>query len=178
MSRILFSLARALPFVLVLLAPAGAAAQPERDFADRVDVSIVNLDAVVSDQSGRPIGGLTRGDFTLTVDGIPTEISNFSEITAAEEEQQRDPLHLGVYIDNTNLEPFARKQVLDSLGGFVRERLSGRDLVLIASGDRFHLDIAGGFTSDAEAILARLTQIQRTNTTRRGQADFQDSGSI
>jgi VWFA-related protein len=46
-----------------------------------VDVAVVNLDVVVRDKAGKLVGGLTRDDFTLYVDGKKAEISNFSVAT-------------------------------------------------------------------------------------------------
>ena len=69
-------------------APEAAAAEKTRaDKAGRVaasqEVSLVNLDANVTDAKGVPVHGLTAADFELVVGGRPAVISNFSEIAGA-----------------------------------------------------------------------------------------------
>ncbi|MBN2241804.1 MAG: VWA domain-containing protein [Acidobacteria bacterium] len=44
----------------------------------RVDVNLVQVDAVVTDKNGRPVTDLTAGDFIILQDGKPQEITNFS----------------------------------------------------------------------------------------------------
>jgi len=45
-----------------------------------VDVNVVNVDVTVTDQKGRPVMNLTRGDFEVFEDGKPMTITNFSAI--------------------------------------------------------------------------------------------------
>ncbi|MBN2321686.1 MAG: VWA domain-containing protein [Acidobacteria bacterium] len=44
----------------------------------RVDVNLVQVDAVVTDKEGRPVTDLTAEDFVILQDGKPQEITNFS----------------------------------------------------------------------------------------------------
>ena len=64
----------------VLLA-AVLAGQPGETFVDTIDVQGVEVDAVVTDRRGRPVSGLQREDFELSVDGEFVEIANFYEAT-------------------------------------------------------------------------------------------------
>ncbi|MBN2241803.1 MAG: VWA domain-containing protein [Acidobacteria bacterium] len=73
------------PAVLFLCAIAAAQTeQPEtkQDPADskvfRIDVNLVQVDAVVTDKDGRPVDDLTANDFTILQDGKRQEITNFS----------------------------------------------------------------------------------------------------
>lgn len=50
---------------------------------ETIDVSIVNVDAVVTDKQGHPVRGLTRDDFEIYENGKQQPISNFSEFGAA-----------------------------------------------------------------------------------------------
>jgi len=63
-------------------ARAGAAETPlgprPGELAEAVEVTVVNIDVVVRDRTGRQLAGLTRDDFALFVDGKKTEITNFS----------------------------------------------------------------------------------------------------
>lgn len=38
-------------------------------FQESIGVELVNIDAVVTDKNGQPVEGLTKGDFTLRIDG-------------------------------------------------------------------------------------------------------------
>ncbi len=51
---------------------------PIAAIAESVEVTVVNIDVVVSDRAGRRITGLTRDDFALFVDGKRVAITNFS----------------------------------------------------------------------------------------------------
>jgi VWFA-related protein len=70
--------------VVCLIAAVAAAslfaATPQTPRAgETIDVSIVNVDVVVTDRSGHRVHGLTRDDFELIEDGKPRAISNFAE---------------------------------------------------------------------------------------------------
>jgi hypothetical protein len=56
------------------------AVQPS--FSESLDVSVVNVDVVVTDRNGNRVQGLKRGDFQLLQDGREVEIVNFDEIGA------------------------------------------------------------------------------------------------
>src|SRR5205814_680652 len=43
-----------------------------------IDVDLVDVDVVVTDQSGNPISGLTKGNFKIFDDNAEQSISNFS----------------------------------------------------------------------------------------------------
>ncbi len=63
------------------LAPAQqGAGSPRSTFAERVEVRVINLEAVVVDRRGRRVRGLQPRDFVLEVDGKPAPIEYFSEI--------------------------------------------------------------------------------------------------
>lgn len=47
----------------------------------RVSVTLVQVDAVVTDRDGRPVTGLTKDDFELFEDGKPRAITHFSFVT-------------------------------------------------------------------------------------------------
>ena len=174
MSRIAVHLGWSLlGLVLLFSGPAGAGDVP--DFSDRLDVRVVTLDVLVGDRKGRAIRGLTRDDFELAVDGVATPISNFSELGATDGQEPADtPLRLVVYVDNGNLEPHQRKQVLDSLKGFLGEQLDGRNQMMLASGDRFRFDATGGFSKSPEVLLAQLQRIQETAAGGTRNTDFRD----
>src|SRR5689334_15008526 len=46
-------------------------------YYESIDVDVVNVEVVATDRSGRPVAGLTRGDFELYEDGKPVAVTNF-----------------------------------------------------------------------------------------------------
>ncbi len=68
-------------FVVVLVAmaslPSAGGAQPQEGATFQSKVELITVDAVVVDQSGKPVRGLTREDFVLSEDGRPKDIASF-----------------------------------------------------------------------------------------------------
>ena len=67
--------------VLLLLA-AQQAPPPKPGF--KSSVTVVEVDVVVTDKSGRPVRGLRREDFEISEDGSPVEIATFSAVDVPE----------------------------------------------------------------------------------------------
>jgi VWFA-related protein len=63
----------------VLLFANLAAAQESPRFSETIDVSLVNLEVIVTDRNGERVRGLTPGDFIVLEDGKPQTIVNFAE---------------------------------------------------------------------------------------------------
>jgi VWFA-related protein len=71
---------------------AGAATVSAQDgFRFRSGVELINVTATVTDDDGRFVSNLTKGDFTLYEDGNPQEITHFSN--------ERVPVSLGILLD-------------------------------------------------------------------------------
>jgi VWFA-related protein len=143
--------------VALCLAPgAGQAREKNNPLAERsrffgtLDVSVVNLDVVVTDLDGKPVDGLTRDHFTLLVDGEPVEILNFfagSESLARPEPPAGAPdlgaepapvpaaqrLWLVVYIDSTSIRGSDRNRVITQLKQLLRENLGQEDRVMVVA---------------------------------------------
>jgi VWFA-related protein len=162
---------------------------PPPVFVERIDVNVINVEVFVTDGQGRPVTGLTRDDFEIVHDGRPVEISNFFTVSrrdrvamelaraaAAEapaagvpatvpasdlpEDQQ---LNLLVYLDHYNLRPQNRTRVLDTLGGFLEDRLFQGDRVMIVGYDG-QLDVVQPFTRDVADIGSALSRIDTIKT--------------
>ena len=157
--------------------PATAAAE---DFAERVDVEVVNVDVVVTDKAKQRILDLGRDDFELLVDGRPVAIEYFAGprlagATAAAAPalpptggiatvpgtpvQGVAPTNLILYIDQTALESQDRKTAIQELREFLRGRLEGADRVTVAAFDQ-RLQIVAPATTDPAAIAAAFDQIE------------------
>lgn len=71
---------------LLLLTSATQAPPPQPavpGLGETIEVSIVNMDVVVTDKKGNRVQGLSQDDFTILEDGKPQAITNFSEYGAA-----------------------------------------------------------------------------------------------
>ena len=160
--------------LLVLAGATAVQAQPDQTFIDTLDVQVVEVDVVVTDRNGRPVRGLTRDDFELSVDGEPVEITNFFEsellgqpaepadraappaagAEPAQAEAAADPASLTVvlYMDDANLFPPYRSRLLRRLEKAVE---SWRTLNARFMYARFvnRLEVVVPPTRDLDAIL-------------------------
>ena len=57
--------------------------QEERDDVVRITTNLVQVDATVTDRSGKQVNNLTADDFEITENGKPQKITNFSYISTA-----------------------------------------------------------------------------------------------
>jgi VWFA-related protein len=78
---------------LSLSAAGSRAANVPPSFGESIDVRVVNLEAVVTDGSGKRVSGLKPEDFRLRVDGKEVPIEYFSEVR--EGEAQAAPAETG-----------------------------------------------------------------------------------
>src|ERR1043166_513678 len=76
--------------LLFLAVPTSAAPQTSAvpHAAESVEVSIVNVDAVVVDKQGNRVQGLRRDDFEIFENGVLQPITNFAEYSSAPRQQQ------------------------------------------------------------------------------------------
>lgn len=97
---------RVLPALLLALvlalgaSPAAAQppAAPAKPFTVEVDVNVVSVTVVVHDKAGRFIHGLTRADVKVLEDGVPQEVSFFSEAAGGAE---KIPLSVVLVLDSS-----------------------------------------------------------------------------
>ncbi len=166
---------------------------PATSFSEAIDVDVVNLEVFVADRSGRPVTGLAQGDFEVRVDGKPVPLTNFSAVAKAGSPAAPGPapgaaaapapaavptaalglpaapaaedhLTLALYLDNLNLTPDIRNQMLQLLSGFFRTGLGPRDRVLIASYDPRGMRLRQPPPGDVQAVLAALREAATLST--------------
>jgi VWFA-related protein len=178
------------------LAPAGAAPPaasapapmsglfPERadeSFVESIDVSVVSIDVVVRDKSGKQVTGLTRDDFALFVDGQQVDISNFyalgggagqpvaaagtaapAPVPAADVGSlpKRERLNLVIFVDNASLHPFDRNRILKQLHAFLQQTLGPEDQVLLVAHDR-GLQVRHAFRDSPSTLGAALDKLEK-----------------
>lgn len=148
-------------------------------FSETVEVRVTNVEAVVTDRSGKPVRGLTRDDFEIYEDGVKQEISNFAEITeevpsgslstvatdaaagaAAAPAAPRDFRRrlITVFVDDSSLTLGNRNAVLPQLRKFLTEHVRPGDAVGIMTW-RNSLQVELEPTSDPAAIAAAVDRL-------------------
>ncbi len=160
---------------------------PRGAFIDTLDVNVVNIEVFVTDKQGNPVTGLTRDDFSIFEDGRPIEITNFYAVAAGQPvsadgaeagddggeaaAEARDPrlrltripeeqrLHVVVYVDNFNIEPFHRNRVFGQLRQFLRSLQPGTRVMLV-SYDRA-LNIRQRFTEDVSLVTGATFELEK-----------------
>lgn len=164
----------------VLLASAPLRAQPEAAvepppvFGDVVDVSVVNVEAVVT-RDGEPVHDLRPEHFTLLVDGRTVPIEFFSEIRAGRAVAdpvsgtgvsvspfdqrfaagESMPRRYLVFIDEYFALPRDRDRVLDGLEADL-EQLRAEDRMAIVAWDGRQVELLSGWTASRSTLRAAL----------------------
>ena len=172
---------RTLPIVLTLAVAGGIAlaAQDEppappalAPFAEEVEVRVVNVDVVVTDQDGQPVGDLTREDFVIYEDGKPQPITNFYvvdgirvrsggpgvewEPVGADSSFRRRILLL---VDNNFVNKPQRDNAINALHDYLNAKFDGTyEWGVIAVGDE--VQVLEPFTSDKLRLRAALDRIK------------------
>jgi VWFA-related protein len=156
--------------LLPLLLGAPAFAQEvvaEETFTDVIEVSLVNLEVVVTDRKGKSISGLKREDFEVTEDGKPVEITNFyAETGEAASGAKAEPrsidqrLSLVLFVDDYNTEQESRNAILDGVGEFLGSSLEPGDQVMVVRFGR-SLELRKPFTTDLAEVKSELEVIRK-----------------
>jgi VWFA-related protein len=148
---------------------------------EAIEVSIVNVDVVVTDKKGNHVQGLTKDDFEIYENSKLQPVSNFAEyrrgretapgasITAAApheaaiESAPRPKRTILVFIDHFPLLPWDREQFFGSLKILLHESLAPGDAVSIVSWDRM-ISTRLSFTDDLTALDAALAQVEKESS--------------
>jgi VWFA-related protein len=153
--------------------PRPAAQEPLPPVSETVEVSVTNIEVVVTDSKGNRVGGLTREDFEVKQDGVPQPITNFYAVTGGKvvlddgktvslEEPTPDvelPTQLKTrylfYIDNLNIQPQNRNRMFKRLKEFVRESVGPNAEAMVVTYNR-SLKVKQRFTSDVDDVLGAI----------------------
>jgi VWFA-related protein len=150
--------------------PAGAQEAPtaEESFTDQIEVSLVNLEVIVTDKKGKLVPDLQKEDFEVLEDGKPVEVTNFyaennqpaaggnEGKTAARPIDQR--LNLVVFVDDYNSETRNRSSILEGARDFLGKSISPGDQVMVVRFGR-SLEVRKPFTPNLTEVLAELDVI-------------------
>jgi VWFA-related protein len=161
-----------------------AAIAAAQTLTQKIDVSVVNVDVVVTAKDGSPVHGLTRDDFQVFEDGVMQPITNFYAVEAgapapalsAVEGSTPPPpppdsrfrRKVLVLIDNEHLSKYYRNAALEKLEQFINDsfRAGDYDWSIATVGAR--LGMIMPLNSDKQRIHATLVAV------RAGAAHDQD----
>ncbi|MEK6374344.1 MAG: VWA domain-containing protein [Acidobacteriota bacterium] len=166
----------------IVAAQAGA-----QTLTQKIDVSVVNVDVVVTGADGKPVRGLTRDDFQIFEDGAAQPIANFYAVESATQEaaaaaatpasaQTDDPRFrrkVLVLIDNNHISKRGREIALQRVEEFISDRFRGGAYEWSIAALGSHVSMVLPLTSNKETIHAALEAIRR-NASRADRAKFAD----
>ncbi len=154
------------------------AQQPELREEERIEVTEVLLDVVVTDRDGNLILGLDRDDFVVEDEGQPVELTGLTfysnrrflesvdvaqRLGISPDQVPVDRYFILLFDDPRQLYPGLTSQLLDSLRWarrWVHQELLPNDWVAVLSYDA-KLKVHEDFTTDNEAILRALDDVAR-----------------
>ena len=154
-----------------------AASEPIPPVNESVEVSVTNVEVIVTDKSGKRVPGLTRDDFVVRQDGVPQVISNFyavsggkvlledgkvlslEEPAAREELPQEVKARYVIFIDNLNIRVPNRNRMFKRLKEWVTQTIGKNAEAMVVTFNR-SLKIRRKFTSEGGDIYGLLEQIE------------------
>ena len=185
--------------VLFLLACATLAAQEIQEPTLRITVTMVQVDAVVTDRQGRHVANLNSGDFQIFEDGKPQKITYFSYVPgAAPPLRTAARTHSGktvptvvpggskstpestrrtvaLVVDDLGMSFESTHHVRENLRKFVDEQMQPGDLVAIL---RTGIGVGAlqQFTTDKRVLYAAIDRIRWNIRSRTGPFIFNSTG--
>ncbi len=154
-------------------------------FTGEVDVTVVSVNAYVTDKKGVVVTDLTADDFILTQDGTTKPITNFGLFTeeiyrseyrgegppasqptsiAEKENLSKEsfrPVYVVLYFDNENSRSLDRNRMISQMRTFIREKLHPPVQMMVISYNKSY-DVLQPFTSDPREIYDALREVKIT----------------
>ena len=125
-----------------------------------LDVNLVNLDVVVVDKGGNPIGGMEKRHFKVFDDNVEQQISNFTAVES--------PLTVVVLVEFTQFGLYI-SNIYQSIGGFVSTLREDDWAALVAFDIRPTL--VTDFTKNKNRIFEGLKSLKNPTTSETGLFD-------
>ena len=154
-----WSMAGAACFAAVALA-----AQELPRILETVEVRVVNVDVVVTDAAGRPVRGLERGDFELTVSGRPMEMTYFSSVVEGSRSEadaigDRSTLpYLAIVHDGRGSRPAEMRRTIETIWDQLDTLLANTRAVMVLRQDTA-LIVEQPMTRDRSLLGAALERL-------------------
>ena len=162
------------------------ATQPAPDTVIRIDVNLVQIDAIVTDRRGRAVTDLMADDFRILQDGRPQTIRNFAYFstgalsgaasapapaTAASPKPSQVRRTIALVVDDLGLSFESVARVRSSLRKFVGQQMQAGDLVaIIRTGAG--VGALQQFTSDKRLLYEAIDLVKYNAIGRVGAGSF------
>jgi VWFA-related protein len=170
------SRARIARWTPIILGTAAALGQ-DLEFAEPLEVRLVEVEVFVSDGRGRPVLDLNQSDLELRVDGERQNISSFAAPSVLTVEKaprsQSQPGRLVLFFDNNNIESLQRNAFIEEIKRFLTERPQLDHPVMIASTSPTEFRVHHDFTVDPEEIRASLDAVSQSLAQDQRIAEYQ-----
>ena len=186
---------RRLALAVALLSTLTAAAQDVPrvpTLGESIEVSLVNLDVIVTDRDGKRVRGLTKDDFVVLENGKRREITNFAEYAsgggetsvetgASAPQPPAQKRTVAIFMERTNLLPHKAQELIASLRGAVRGIVRNGDEVSLVFWTK-HGQTRFDFRKNPDQVDAVLAELEKdiagsprdlTEQFRREAADLQ-----
>ncbi len=168
---------------------ASSAPQNSSDLTIRINVNLVQVDAVVTDSKNHPVTDLKAEDFEILQDGVPQVITNFSYIraggqdataTAAQSGPTPPPRELkpkeirrivALVVDDLGLSFESMSQVQVALKRFVDDQMQPGDLVAVLRTGA-GIGALQQFTSDKRMLYMAIEHVKFNAFGRVGISSF------
>ena len=125
--------------------------QETQSFRFRTGVELINVNATVTDASGRFVSGLRREDFRLFEDEQPQDISHFNS--------ERVPVSLGIALDTSgSMDGEKMLAARDALDRFLFQLLGPEDEVFLYRFDS-NPELVQGWTKDRTRVRSELGRL-------------------
>lgn len=140
---------------VVLPAQSGAPQEPAQEpqsFKFRTGVELINVNATVTDQSGRFVSGLTKDDFRVFEDEQAQAVTHFNA--------ERVPVSLGIVLDTSgSMDGDKMHAAKAALERFLAQLLDPEDEVFLYRFDNSP-ELVEGWTRDKRRVSESLRRIQ------------------
>jgi VWFA-related protein len=169
-------------FALFLATPLLAQKPPQKPVETgleaQVQVTMVQLEALVIDKDGKTVTGLTKDDFTMKLDGKPVKISNLDTDCPIGPTADPMPIQDGVVpppiapgakrrvvfaFDYSFLDVTMRPQVIDAAKAMLRLAKTDDEEVMIVA-LTYDVRVEQKFTKDTKRLLAALSRMKNDST--------------
>lgn len=168
-------------FLPLLVAAAGFSqteTQITPEYAEEIEVRVIDIDVVVTDRRGNPLTELAREDFELYENGRRVDILYFSRIAggrladfpgpSGEEagadgfpQQERIPRTWVIFIDHTNMTPPIRNHAMRQLQLFLHRAIARGDRGMVALNDGRSFRIRQPATDDQRLLMQTLAKMEK-----------------
>jgi VWFA-related protein len=140
--------------------PASGTSGPPGKGDISLDVNLVNLDVVVIDKNGNPIGGMEKRHFKVLDDGVEQKITNFNTVES--------PLTVVIVVEFTQFGLYLNN-IYQSIGGFVAS-LRDNDWGALVAYD-IHPILVTDFTKNKNLLFEGLKSLRNPTTSEAGLFD-------